>query len=262
MNDRRRSTAALGALIIVAAVGMFVTALPTGSPVTPKGSAVNELDVDLAAGTPMPQLPTAQPDGMSIVSADQALARGLRGMFFRPNPASISVRLLNHGIMNRLCGGTGGSMPEDELVWAFAFTQPGLTEQDIAGGFYNRHLPPLDRTPDPTAPTATREPSPTPEAVAGAVSVLVAGEGYLTYQHALFDPQAGGTHCPTFAMIRALRSLPDIITPRPTEPPHTPVPTSRAPEMSPLSSPLGITLTNRAIKVTVEMATPSATRSP
>lgn len=266
MTERKIQIAlALGSLVVVVTVAWIATTRPAGSPVKRQGYAPNELDIDLLAGTPMPALPTAQPSDESIVSADQALSRGLQGAFFRPKPESISVRLLNHGIMNRLCGGTGGSMPEDELVWAVAFTQTGLTRKDIDGPFYDRQLPPLDWTLEPPAPTATTRPTPTPEAVAGAVSVLVAGQGYLTYQRPLFDLDSTGRHCPTFEMIRALHSLTDTITPLPTEPPHTPVPTRSLKDLSllsPISETIGATLSEIAIKVTLEPSTPDTTSTP
>lgn len=232
MNDRRRSTAALGALIIVAAVGMFVTALPTGSPVTPKGSAVNELDVDLAAGTPMPPLPTVQPDGMSIVSADQALARGLRGMFHAVRPKLIAVRLVDNGILNRLCGDQGGgTFPEDEQVWAVAFTQDGLTQKDIAGPFYDRHPPDIFLTRYPGEPSPTPRLTPTPYPAAGGLIVLVAGAGFVTYELALVDGAADAQGCPTFEQIRALASLNEQVSVLPTSTIGPPVPTPCVPDL-------------------------------
>lgn len=217
MSQRRRASLAAVTLVLVVLVGWIVLSRQRDVPTASMTRPPNEIDIDLALGTPLPPLPTPQPDGMSILTAEQALSRGLQGMFFRPKPESISVRLLNHGVMNRLCGGSGGSMPEDALVWAVAFTQAGLTMKDVNGFFYDRQPPPISLTSDPPQPTPTVRLTPTPEMVAGAISVLVAGEGYLNYQEGLFDPNSSGTRCPTFDMIRAMRSFPDTITPEPTE---------------------------------------------
>ena len=262
MRLATRTAAAVVAVIAVAAVGRIATSRPSTPAATMQAPNANEIDIDLAAGTPMPALPTVLPENESVVTAEQALAHGLRGAFHRPIPKSISVRLLNQGILNRLCGGDSGSMPEDELVWAVAFTQDGLTTKEIAGPFYDRQLPPgILGTADPLRPTPTARLTPTPVPVAGAVIVIVAGKGYINRELELFPADGEGSHCPTFEMIRGLRSFPDILEPLPTEPPHTPIPTEQ-PLMDPISSTVGITLTDRTIKVTIEATSTGSTPTP
>ncbi len=228
MSHRGRAVLAAAALVLVVVIGWLTVGRGPGVPTVTMPHAPNELDIDLAAGTPMPLLPTAVPDGWSITTAEQALVAGLRGGRWAAQPKDITVRLLNKGIINRLCGGDGsGPMPEEDLTWAVAYTQDGLDTKIIAGSWYNRQPPLLwlELTPDKSLPTPTPVPSPTPERVAGVLIAVYAVEGWSQIPGALFDPNAGGRLCPTLAMIRAKRSLPDVITPMPTALPVTPMPT-------------------------------------
>lgn len=191
----------------------------------------NEIDLDFAAGTQLPSLPTPQPEGMSVFTADQALAKGLARSPYRPLPDDVSVRLLNNGIYNNLCGDRGGLAPDEDLLWVVALSGSGATMKDVLGPYYSYGPPPfLFDASDPHGPTPTPRlsptpmPSRTPQPVAGIVVTFEAGEPYSNVDP-LFDADGTEEHCPSLGMIRALRSLPGPVVPVPTPTEGPPIPT-------------------------------------
>ena len=227
MPNRQHKTSTLVilsvvALIATAAMGWISKSRTSVPPLPYQVPNANELDIDLAAGTPLPPLPTAQPMGWSIVSADQALAQTWARFHGGDGTGAVVVRLVNNGIVNQLCErGGGGLMPESDLVWAVAYTQRGLTDREIRDeGLPMVGLPFLAFESPTPGPSPTAAPTATPMPVAGAYFELRASDGLAQDPLPLFFADTPGHACWTLGRIQALRSLPDVVQRLPTTTPE------------------------------------------
>lgn len=241
MHYRHRAVLATG-LLLLSAVAVFGITRPRASaPTSTYAPSVNALDIDLAAGTPMPPLPTALPEGWTITSADEALAR----VWGRPRPGvepdAVIVRLANNWIVNWLCDRQGsGLMPEEDLVWVVALGFRGLTDRDVRAMWPPHSIPILNFGEPTPGASPTPLPTPTPAPVAGLVYETGAVSGIRQYPMPLYFANTPGHECWTMDTIRALRSLPDAVARRPTE---SPMPMRPTPSLDEILGTDGLTAT-------------------
>lgn len=182
----------------------------------------------------MPALPTAQPQGVSIQTADQALAFVLAGTSHRPRPTLIYVRLTDLGTLNTLCIGPVGSMPDEELVWAVAYAEDGMTTEDLDDHPSEWQPPQGFPRFAPFRPSPQLMPTPMP--IAGAVIILSATEGQIKAELGLIKHYDDVVVCPSIETFWRLVPLVDARRTRPTTPPH-PRPSTRCRTTSTSSPP-------------------------
>lgn len=206
---RREDRVAL-AVVAVMAAAAWVGMRPGGGPprpVPPATPMTSGRDIDVAAGTPWPALPT--PPGGPIRWPEQALAHAAAAFPTAATPGAAVVRLVNAGTAAALCD-VAPSGPLTATVWLVGIAAAGLDEADIYGPFFGR--PAAPPTAAPGRPTPIPPPTPTPAPVAGKHVVILADAGFIATSGPLWDPGAtdpatGAPGCPTLAMLRALPTL-------------------------------------------------------
>lgn len=199
---RREDRVALAVVAVMAAaawIGMRPGSRPP-RPLPPATPMTSGRDIDVAAGTPWPALPT--PAGGPIRWPEQALAAAAAAFPTAATPSAAAVRLVTAATAAALCD-VAPSGPLTSTVWLVGIAAEGLDEADIYGPFFGRSGAPP--TAAPGQPTPTPQPTMTPAAVAGKVVVILADAGFVATSGPLWGDEAAG--CPTLAMLRGVATM-------------------------------------------------------